>query len=67
MIAKMSNLDAYVSLAMALVAGFTLVVGRRGALDNLLTFNDRAGWGHAVSAEWSKPKEYFVTNGTHLE
>ena len=44
------------SLTMALVAGFTLVVGRPGALDNLLTFNGRAGWGHAVPSTEVKTK-----------
>jgi len=33
---------------MALVAGLALTVGRHGGLDDLLTFDGRAGWGHAV-------------------
>lgn len=36
---------------MALVASFALAVGRPGGLDNLLTFDGRTGWGHAVPAE----------------
>ena len=63
----MRNSGAYVSLLMALVAGFALVAGGSGTLDYLLAFNDRAGWGHTVPTLWSKINEYSSTNGTYLE
>ena len=47
----MRKSDAYVSLLMALVTGLALGVGRPGCLDDLLTFDGRAGWSHAVPAQ----------------
>jgi hypothetical protein len=47
---KIKKSDAYVSLLLALVAGFALVVGRPSGLNNLLTFDDCTCWGHAVPA-----------------